>query len=842
MPVDKKREELPQKEGVPKGAAPDAPESAPEAPAGRLARLKARLWGRVEAIKGWSSAHRFKAAVLGGAIGLSLITAAVTAVVMVARYDPYAEVTLADTLEALDQGDLTTARTWARALARRGRALALEEMGGPAYVFGVAAYDDAQDTWTKDKRTAYLLASRYLEEARDRGFPDGRRAEGLYLLGKSLYMSDQIAASRPVLREAIRANQNEKKRTELHGLLAEADLTDSMPDLADALENNTQYLKYQFLTGLERDKGMLQRAQILLRMNEDAECRATLDKIPTDSAIHPQVVVVGARLMIRDAQRLRDKPDATTEDRSKARSLLETAIKDLRMAQGSDTLANEATRRSTYLIGVCYLDLGNVRAAVEQFNRTRTLFPNTAEAIAADLQEAELNRLHGRNDMALVCYRRVLQTITDPTSFSNPYFTLTEVRDRIMAAYDDYMRTHNFESALQLARVLHPLFPRIRSMQVIAETYREWGDALVAQSVHLPPSQATAMAKDGRRHLREAGQAFARLARARVASPLYPDDLWNTAESYLNGHAFQNAAQTFQLYLNNESRRRSPRALVGLGEALLSLDQVDKAIESFNQCIEFHPTDAVAYRARLLASRALREEGKTAEAEKLLKENLNGEGITPKSEVWQDSLFDLGELLHSTGRFEEAIRRLEEAVQRQPDAPRSEMARYLIADSYRRRAQKAKIELQKEVVENARIAHTKEIHEMLTAARRQYDEVKVRLLERRDKAELSELERRVLRNCFYSLGDVLFELGDYREAIKTYSIITNRYQAEPEVLQAYLQMIRAYDRLGERPQARRTLQHARVVLAQMADGAKFTETTNNDRQQWEATFAALASQ
>jgi tetratricopeptide (TPR) repeat protein len=167
------------------------------------------------------------------------------------------------------------------------------------------------------------------------------------------------------------------------------------------------------------------------------------------------------------------------------------------------------------------------------------------------------------------------------------------------------------------------------------------------------------------------------------------------------------------------------------------------------------------------------------------------------------------------------------------------MARYLIADSYRRRAQNARAELQKEVVENARIAHTKEIHDMLTAARRQYDELKTRLLERRDKTELSELERRILRNCFFSLGDVLFELGDYREAIKTYSIITNRYQAEPEVLQAYLQMIRAYERLDERQQARRTLQHARVVLAQMAKDAKFIETTNNNRRQWETIFASI---
>ncbi|MBN2022574.1 MAG: tetratricopeptide repeat protein [Pirellulales bacterium] len=835
MPADQVQSDDPRQEDrLDEASAETSEESSPR---GRLAGVADRFRRMV----GWANAHRLKAALLGVAVLASVLGAAVTTLVLVVRHDPYARVTFEMTLDALEHGDLARAREWARALAGRSRLASLEEPGGPTYVFGAAAFKEAEDTWTKDKQPSYLLASRYLEESRDRGFPTGRRAEGLLMLGKSLFMSGQIAASRPVLREALRANQNDRIQMDIHRLLAEASMQDATPDFDAALENNTKYLEYRFLSKRERDEGLLQRAQILLRMNRDAQCAATLDQIPTDSLAHSRVIVVRGQLLMREARQLRDKASATAEERSKARGLIETAIKTLRSAQGVDTLVNEATRQSTYLIGVCFLELGDIRAAVEQFNQVRTRFPGSEEAFSSDLQEADLNRLHGRNKAAMACYRRLLGAITDPDRFTNPYFTLAEARERVLRAYDDYQRTQDFASALQLAGLMYPLVSRAQSMQMTAHTYHQWGENLLAQAEHVPVSKAEALEREGRMHLRAAGQMFLRLARLRIAEAEYPDDLWNAGENLLAGHAYRDAERVFRTYLNNESRRRNPRALVGLGEALLALGRFDEAADTLRQCIEFHPKHAMACHARLLASRACRETNKLEEAEKLLKENLNGEGITPKSEVWQDSLFDLGELLHDLGRFEEAAQRLEEAVARQPNSRRAVMGRYLAAESYRRRAQAAREELQKEVVENARIAHTKEIQDMLHAARREYEELKRRLLERRDKTELTELERRILRNCLFSIGDVAFQLGDFREAIKTYSIIANRYQSQADVLQAYLQIVRAYERLGEPQQARRTLQHARVVLEQMDKSADFAETTNHSRREWEELLTRLAA-
>ena len=79
--------------------------------------------------------------------------------------------------------------------ARKSKALPAEDLGGPAFALGAAAAYEAENSAGKDRAKLFLLASRYLEEANNRGFPPNRNAEGLYLLGKSL--SEQPDSGQP---------------------------------------------------------------------------------------------------------------------------------------------------------------------------------------------------------------------------------------------------------------------------------------------------------------------------------------------------------------------------------------------------------------------------------------------------------------------------------------------------------------------------------------------------------------------------------------------------------------------------------------------------------------------
>jgi len=91
------------------------------------------------------------------------------------------KVTIELALETLDQRRFTEARLMAEKL-RYSPDLTPTELGGPLFVLGAAAAYEAEESWEQDPRTYQLLAAGYLEEAHDRGFPEGRSAEGKFLL------------------------------------------------------------------------------------------------------------------------------------------------------------------------------------------------------------------------------------------------------------------------------------------------------------------------------------------------------------------------------------------------------------------------------------------------------------------------------------------------------------------------------------------------------------------------------------------------------------------------------------------------------------------------------------
>src|SRR5262249_37944508 len=160
----------------------------------------------------------------------------------------------------------------------------------------------------------------------------------------------------------------------------------------------------------------------------------------------------------------------------------------------------------------------------------------------------------------------------------------------------------------------------------------------------LAEPKASETLQEGRALMRKSGRIFAELAALEFSTRRYPDDLWQAAQSYLEGQNFSAAVRVFDEYMKNELRARRPLARVGTGQALLALGRFDDALAVLKECIEYFPEDASSYRARWLAAKAYVEKGDAAAAEKLLRENLNGEHLTPASKEWRDSLFTLGRL------------------------------------------------------------------------------------------------------------------------------------------------------------------------------------------------------
>ncbi len=75
-------------------------------------------------------------------------------------------------------------------------------------------------------------------------------------------------------------------------------------------------------------------------------------------------------------------------------------------------------------------------------------------------------------------------------------------------------------------------------------------------------------------------------------------------------------------------------------------------------------------------------------------------------------------------------------------------------------------------------------------------------------------------------------MGRYEDAIRTYSAASNRYQHDPEVLEAFVQMASCLRRLNRPLEARGTLQQAKVVLDRLPNDAPFNTATNLSRREW----------
>jgi tetratricopeptide (TPR) repeat protein len=788
----------------------------------------------------WMKAHRLKAMLaICGVVSFLIAAIAASWMYFAAPARPPVEelVAMDQILQALDRRAFAEVQTLAKR-AQQQNALKAEDMGGPAFALGAVAAREAEASPGKDRAKLFLLASRYLEEANNRGFPANRNAEGLYLLGKSLYESGQIQASRPVLFSGLKISP--QYSAEIHALLANAYLSDVPPKLEQALEQNSLLLADKKLSEAKRQEALLQRSQILLGLGKIDECNAALDQIPA-AIKNPAAAVQRGRVSMYEAQALRKKTPPSDDDQQKAREKLQEAIQTFRFALGQDTGGGNAARQAMYLTGLCFLELGDDQAALQQFMRTFNLCPDTPEGLAAGFQGAELYRRLGRDIDALGEYRRVLGGIADPETYNNTWISLDQLKSGVLAAYQHYLGAQKFEFALQIIRIMQPLLPVDQSLLFQAEAHGVWGQTLLNQADKGPRNKAESIRRLGREQFRRAGTCYAKLAKTLPANKTFTDQLWNAAASYLQGQDYTNAARMFQVYLKNEAERRHPQALAQLGESLLAAGQLDKALEMLKECIDLYPRDASACRARLLASRAYEEKGDWKSAENMLLDNLNGDYLTPESKEWRDSLLVLGELLHAQGRYADAARRLEEYVKRYPDLPDAIQARYLTANCYYKLAVENQNKLKKDLIGNTGAVLTKQIQEQYSKALDEYKQVQETLAKDRDNAELDPLQKAILRNCCFAVGNVLFAQGDYEAAVKAYSTAVNRYQNCPEVLDAYVQIAGAYRNLNKFREAKNAIEQAKFALGRMKPDLAFESTTNYSRKQWAQRLDLLSS-
>ncbi len=801
----------------------------------------------------------------GGSI---IIGSAVSVVYYQITHRPMSEckVTIPAALALLDAGDYETAKQMSLHL-RAQTANHHRKLSCALFIEGAALAEEATNPGHAERRqTLNLVAARYLEEARDRGFPRGREQQGLYLLATCLFNAGHFAESLPVLQEAFDTLPDQKY--DLARLLSTAYLRDSVPDMKQALHYNGIWLKNPALPKADRDLALLQRAEILLDSRDTKACHEVLKTIAEEASVYDQALVTLARVSILEGDQIAAN-SSSSSDAAQAR--YRAAIVLLERAQSKDDTGT-TTRQSSYLLGVCYQKLDDRRAAAAAFESARRLHYRTPEALAATLSAGEIAQQEGQDGIALTMYLDVLEEAGIASLYENQWVSLSRLRGRLLAGQQQFTEDHQFETALTMADALAPTIPADEIASTKARTHEAWAEYLLEKANEVGPTSGEVTRGEARRQFRLAADQYRKLAELRFATPEYPIDLWKSGSCFMRGQSFKLAVQLLRQHLDNVPRKQAPQGLVNLGQCELALGHYHTAISILDDCITSFPKHPESYRARILASQAFRETGKLPEAKALLLDNLDHFSLTPRSHYWRQSLHDLGKLLftqamiHDTesrklvtnatrsdprqagikelqqahALFQESIEKLREVVKRQPDGESSNEARYYIAEAYRHSADLPTRSLEIEPTQTRRNTLRQRMRSYLRDAARMHLELKDRLARKQNQTELAPIEQRILRNTYFAHAGALFSLEEYEQAISAYTAAANRYQHQPEALEALLQIASCYRHMGSAEEARGTLLQAEQILSRIRKDADFTKTTRYDRDHWKQLLSWLS--
>ncbi len=796
---------------------------------GRRSR-RARLADRFNRLASWAFASRLRMIVLGVA-GMLMLGA------MVAGSSYFGQVALEPVdlasvelaIAAADEGRYDDAKLLVGQMQRRPATPRL--LGGALFVLGaVKAHEAELEVSPERRRLVHEIAVRYMRKARTLGLPGKRQGRAAYLLGKSLVGSGQWKDAIAALEEALR--DESQPATEIRALLVAALLEGTDDNVADALKQNELVLADPKLSPENRERALVVGAGAHLDLHQFKQARETLAQLPKGSSFAATASLLAGRLEIEEAQSLGEGSPERAAKLSAALSRLQEAVR-------LDVENGPLTRQASLWMARRLEANDEHAAALAEYDRIGSVYVDTPEGLAAMLAAADYYRRGGQFERAMLGYRQVLRAIDAQLTYDSSLMPLSEVRQRLTTAFQQYVDEERFAEALALVEHLEPVFGRVSCAEWRAKTSQQWGELQLARSNHGGRPEEVAARLEARARLRAAGLAYEELARLRYAARQFSDDLWSAADCYFKGQSFTQAVRLLQEYLHHEAKRQNSLALLKLGQARLAIGEYDQATVTLEECIDMYPDDAVAHQARLECARAYQQRGRLDVAEQMLLINLVGGTLKPASPEWRNSLFELGGLLYESERYDEAIEKLQEAVERYPAEESALVARYTIARAYHDASEAPAKRLQAGKTENERQAARADLIGYLTKAHESYQAVQ-RKITLRGRSGGDELDLALLRNCYLMQGAVLFELRRFEDALQAYGNVIASYQDDPIALESFVQVASCWRRLNQPVKSRVTLDQAQMVLKELPPETDFLTTTNFSRQQWESLLTQMS--
>jgi tetratricopeptide (TPR) repeat protein len=187
------------------------------------------------------------------------------------------------------------------------------------------------------------------------------------------------------------------------------------------------------------------------------------------------------------------------------------------------------------------------------------------------------------------------------------------------------------------------------------------------------------------------------------------------------------------------------------------------------------------------------------------------------------------QLLRSIASMEEGLRRF------QGDERRYQLL-YMTAKAYRMASYWPETLLQgNRLVSEESISQWKtKRKELLVNSRDTFASLRRELTNSDEKTQVQNSEI-LLCNSYFGEADLLFQEGNFKGALEAYRAAANQFINEPESLEAFVQMARCHQELGQMPDMRRTLEMAIDILNRIPEDRdnRFIKNTRQSRQSWE---------
>ncbi len=698
-----------------------------------------------------------------------------------------------------------------------------------------------------------------LAEAHKLGFPIGYKGKGAYFLGYCYFHTFDWDKAIQVLPEAIDAWP--QRRSDAYEMLVQASLKKQPAAIEEAKQQLAKWSSIAGMSDSENNRARLLQAHVATVENDWPECERILKTIPAESQESFEAIVMQGFNSFNQADHIAQSSSATADEN------FQQAIERLQSAVSNPDTPAHLRRQATFLIGRALRQLKRLDEALSLFSTARQLNPHSPEAIAAAVEEAEIEIIKGKYQNATEIGRHISVNVGDLKLYDQRWMPITELRSRLLELGRQLQAAKNFELTIRLCGYIAAVLPKPDLVRLEAETYEQWADELNSfatnQTETTASQQGQGVSAQARSKYSLAGRQFHELATLELTSPQYPELIWQAIECYRKAEQPDTANQLLPEYLLSEKDSERPRGYLALAENLLNSARYSEALPHLRKCLDDHAGHPSIYEARLLTSRVYNELDRIDEASDLLLSNLYDGNLHPESAIWRDSLFELGFTLCRQGErlcmeahtmnsnqaaekldklkrghdvLLSATKRQDEAVNRYGEDPRSASTLYSMGNAFSQAATypKEMLVLMPQLSDSEKRALHQQQRILLDSALNSYVKLRENLIRSQEQAELSPTSLSLLRNGFFGEADTLFELKRYEEAIQAYRNVGNRFMNQPESLEALVQISQCYRQLGQPEQAKRILTQAEQVLGRIPaeQDPRFAQVTRSTRDQW----------